>query len=115
MGFEACRLQFLQPFHAVLEIPWNAQFHQGGHFQCATERISIIVSQLQVGAGGVVRDPAVHRAVIESTIKAISDLGFSSSGWVESPIKGSMKGNTEFLAHFSRLPSQPATSEAAAY
>ena len=61
------------------------------------------------------RDPAVHRAVIESTISAISELGFCSSGWVESPIKGSMKGNTEFLAHFRRLPSQPATPDAADY
>lgn len=60
---------------------------------------------LQVGAGGVVRDPAVHKAVIESTISAISGLGFRSSGWIESPIKGSMKGNTEFLAHFRRKPS----------
>ncbi|KAK9836809.1 hypothetical protein WJX74_008516 [Apatococcus lobatus] len=65
----------------------------------------------QVGAGGVVRDPAVHKAVIESTINAIVDLGFTSSGWIESPIKGSMKGNTEFLAHFSRLPLQPVSAD----
>ena len=68
--------------------------------------LSSAFGPMQVGAGGVVRDPAVHKAVIESTINAISDLGFISSGWTESPIKGSMKGNTEFLAHFSRMPSQ---------
>ena len=56
----------------------------------------------QVGAGGIVKDPAVHKAVIESTMKGIADFGFTPSGWMESPIKGSSKGNTEFLAHFSR-------------
>ena len=58
---------------------------------------------MQVGAGGIVRDPAVHKQVIENTISSICQLGFTSSGWIESPIKGSMKGNTEFLAHFNRV------------
>lgn len=56
----------------------------------------------QVGAGGVVRDPAVHAEVIERVVAGLRDLGFQCSGWMESPIKGATSGNTEFLAHFKR-------------
>lgn len=57
---------------------------------------------LQVSAGGVVRDPAVHREVIDRVVGACRDAGFRCAGWVESPIKGASAGNTEFLAYFQR-------------
>ena len=50
----------------------------------------------QVGKGGIVRDPAVHEAVLEKVILYAADLGFKSGGVVESPILGT-KGNKEFL------------------
>jgi len=56
----------------------------------------------QVGTGGVVKDPAVHAEVIERVVTALAAVGFKSSGWIESPIKGATSGNTEFLAHFVR-------------
>jgi len=56
----------------------------------------------QVGSGGVVRDPEVHKAVIENIIGALDGYGFDCQGFTESPIKGATGGNTEFLAAFTR-------------
>ena len=58
---------------------------------------------LQVASGGVVRDPKVHKAVIETVCSGIAALGFTSEGHIESPIKGASSGNTEFLAWFQKL------------
>jgi 23S rRNA (cytidine1920-2'-O)/16S rRNA (cytidine1409-2'-O)-methyltransferase len=52
----------------------------------------------EVGKGGIVRDDAVHRRVVEEVTAAASDLGFSRLAVVESPITG-MEGNREFLMH----------------
>jgi len=57
----------------------------------------------QVGRGGVVRDPAVHKQVIEKVTRGMQLLGFASHGAITSPIKGAASGNTEFLAHFTRV------------
>ncbi|KAL4435580.1 hypothetical protein ABPG77_002543 [Micractinium sp. CCAP 211/92] len=56
----------------------------------------------QVSAGGVVRDPAVHRQVIEKVVGAWEGAGFACQGWKESPIKGAASGNTEFISYFVR-------------
>ncbi len=53
---------------------------------------------LQVSAGGVVRDPAVHRQVIDRIVAAVEEVGFACQGWLESPIKGAASGNTEFVS-----------------
>jgi 23S rRNA (cytidine1920-2'-O)/16S rRNA (cytidine1409-2'-O)-methyltransferase len=53
----------------------------------------------EVGKGGVVRDPAVHRAVCEHVAAWIgAQPGWSAIGIVESPITGPA-GNREFLIH----------------
>lgn len=57
---------------------------------------------MQVAAGGVVRDPAVHQQVVDSVSSGIVALGFTSEGCIESPIKGASGGNTEFLAVFKK-------------
>ena len=57
----------------------------------------------QVASGGVIRDTKVHKQVIESVSSGIAGLGYSVEGHVESPIKGASKGNTEFLAVFTKL------------
>ena len=51
----------------------------------------------QVGKGGVVRDHAVHRSVLEDSLGAAQELGFSVHGLVLSPLTGPA-GNIEFLA-----------------
>lgn len=56
----------------------------------------------EVGRGGIVKDPAVHEAVIKNVTQSIVQRGFGFVGVVESPITGA-DGNKEFLAYFKRL------------
>jgi 23S rRNA (cytidine1920-2'-O)/16S rRNA (cytidine1409-2'-O)-methyltransferase len=51
----------------------------------------------QVGKGGVVRDPAVHRAVLEGITAWASAQGLALTGLIRSPVTGPA-GNVEFLA-----------------
>ncbi|CAO2148299.1 unnamed protein product, partial [Urochloa humidicola] len=67
------------------------------------------ISILLVGGGGIVRDPLVHKEVLDRIISGVEEFGFCNKGWIESPIKGA-EGNKEFLACFHRIPvseSQP--------
>jgi 23S rRNA (cytidine1920-2'-O)/16S rRNA (cytidine1409-2'-O)-methyltransferase len=56
-------------------------------------------SRAQVGKGGVIRDPAIHRAVLGEilTWAELHELGLR--GLIRSPITGPA-GNVEFLAHW---------------
>jgi 23S rRNA (cytidine1920-2'-O)/16S rRNA (cytidine1409-2'-O)-methyltransferase len=55
-----------------------------------------------VGRGGIVRDPALHRQAVEKIRDFVSrQAGFHWRGVIESPIKGT-DGNTEFLAWITR-------------
>lgn len=51
----------------------------------------------KVGKKGVVRDPAVHRGVLEDFIARLDDLGFVLAGMEFSPVRGP-EGNIEYLA-----------------
>ena len=53
----------------------------------------------RVGKGGVVRDPAVHRAVLETIFGWAPTIGLGVVAAVASPIRGPA-GNVEFLAQF---------------
>ncbi|XP_024538186.1 uncharacterized protein LOC9656104 [Selaginella moellendorffii] len=64
----------------------------------------------QVGGGGIVRKPEVHREVLEKVIDGVEEFGFACKGWMESPIKGT-DGNTEFLAYFHRMTKQTPAQE----
>lgn len=74
----------------------------------------------QVSTGGVVRDPAVHREVVDRVVAAVQARGFACRGWRPSPIKGATSGNIEFLAYFvrgqaqARAPAAPGSDAAAA-
>jgi 23S rRNA (cytidine1920-2'-O)/16S rRNA (cytidine1409-2'-O)-methyltransferase len=52
----------------------------------------------QVGKGGVVRDPAVHRQVLEKVAGYATARGLAVCGLIRSPITGPA-GNVEFLMH----------------
>jgi 23S rRNA (cytidine1920-2'-O)/16S rRNA (cytidine1409-2'-O)-methyltransferase len=54
------------------------------------------VGKGQVGKGGVVREPALHRAVIEKTLAEAAALDLAPAGLIRSPITGPA-GNVEFL------------------
>ena len=49
-----------------------------------------------VGKGGVVRDPEVHRRVLEQVISCATKLLLGPQGLIQSPLQG-RKGNIEFL------------------
>ncbi|KAG0585209.1 hypothetical protein KC19_3G267300 [Ceratodon purpureus] len=42
----------------------------------------------QVGGGGIVRDPAVHKEVLQRVISGVERFGFKCQGWIQSPITG---------------------------
>ncbi len=61
-----------------------------------------------VGKGGVVRDPAIHRRVLQEVGRAAVDWGAEVAGVVDSGLPGP-KGNREFFLHLrqSDRPSLP--------
>jgi 23S rRNA (cytidine1920-2'-O)/16S rRNA (cytidine1409-2'-O)-methyltransferase len=65
--------------------------------------IALVKPQFEVGKGqvgkrGVVRDAALHRAVLERVAASAADLGCGVTGVAVSPLRGPM-GNREFLVH----------------
>jgi 23S rRNA (cytidine1920-2'-O)/16S rRNA (cytidine1409-2'-O)-methyltransferase len=52
----------------------------------------------EVGAGGIVKDAAVHDRVVAEVSNAAAEVGLTRAGLVESPITGT-EGNKEFLLH----------------
>jgi 23S rRNA (cytidine1920-2'-O)/16S rRNA (cytidine1409-2'-O)-methyltransferase len=61
------------------------------------------VERGQVGKGGIVREPELHRAACDRVRAAVETLGFQTD-IIESPILGS-EGNREFLLYASRRTS----------
>jgi 23S rRNA (cytidine1920-2'-O)/16S rRNA (cytidine1409-2'-O)-methyltransferase len=55
----------------------------------------------EVGKGGVVKDPQVHRAVLSRILGWALGRGLAVRGLMASPLKGPA-GNVEFLAHLSQ-------------
>lgn len=59
----------------------------------------------KVGKKGVVRDPEVHKEVLDDFVALTKEIGFTILGMTFSPVKGP-EGNIEFLAHLT-LNEQP--------
>ncbi|MBW8009742.1 MAG: TlyA family RNA methyltransferase [Chloroflexi bacterium] len=59
------------------------------------------IGRKQAGRGkGVIRDPELHRQVLQDVLGFAHEQGFSPAGLIKSPLLGP-KGNVEFLAHFT--------------
>lgn len=54
----------------------------------------------KVGKKGVVRDPAVHKEVLDDFVALTNEIGFKILGLTFSPVRGP-EGNIEFLAHLT--------------
>lgn len=54
----------------------------------------------QIGAKGLVKDPAVHEEVQKMIIAGMNELNCECKGVTESPILGNTSGNKEFLGYF---------------
>ena len=55
------------------------------------------VGKGQVGKGGIVREPELHRAACDRIERAVREFGFETS-LMDSPMLGA-EGNKEFLLH----------------
>ena len=68
--------------------------------------IALIKPQFEAGrkdaakGAGVIRDPEVHRRVIEEVFYEAQKSGYGIKGLIRSPLLGP-KGNTEFLTYLS--------------
>lgn len=65
--------------------------------------ITLIKPQFEAGkeeaakGAGVIRDPNVHRSVLQTVLRSAMEFGYECRGLVKSPLLGP-KGNVEFLA-----------------
>jgi len=64
----------------------------------------------KVGKKGVVREPEIHKEVIEKIIDFADSIGFSVQGLSFSPIKGP-EGNIEYLVHLKKCEGCGALSD----
>ncbi|MEY8259978.1 TlyA family RNA methyltransferase [Oscillospiraceae bacterium 50-60] len=85
--------------------PLCALLREGGH------AASLIKPQFEagrekVGKKGVVRDPAVHREVLERFLEHAQAAGFAVLGLTYSPIRGP-EGNIEYLGYLEKGPWAP--------
>jgi 23S rRNA (cytidine1920-2'-O)/16S rRNA (cytidine1409-2'-O)-methyltransferase len=68
------------------------------------------VGREEVGKGGIVRDEAAQRRVVEEITSFAAGLGMRALGVIDSPILGA-DGNREFLACFEIGPGISAANE----
>ena len=54
----------------------------------------------KVGKKGVVREPEIHKEVLDTFVETVTELGFTILGLTFSPVKGP-EGNIEFLGHLT--------------
>lgn len=71
-----------------------------------TEAVILIKPQFEagrgnVGKGGIVRDPEVHKLAVEKVAHTVNHLGWQVVETIPSPITGA-EGNQEFLLHATR-------------
>jgi 23S rRNA (cytidine1920-2'-O)/16S rRNA (cytidine1409-2'-O)-methyltransferase len=70
--------------------------------------VALVKPQFEAGKGrtekGVVRDPAMHREVLERITSHARGLGLGTRDVIASPILGT-EGNREFLVHLAAGPS----------
>ena len=68
---------------------------------CTLVKPQFEAARQDVGAGGVVRDPQVHREVLRRVADVVDQAGLGVCGLCPSPIHGA-KGNIEYLLYLNR-------------
>ena len=84
----------LEPVLPLLAAGWHALVLVKPQFEAG---------RADVGRGGVVRDPEVHRRVLRSVVRAAPAWGARAVGVVDSGLPGP-KGNREFFVHLVHAP-----------
>ena len=69
------------------------------------------VGRTDVGRGGIVRDPALHRAAVAAVARSAATAGYVLRGGCRSPLPGA-EGNVEFFLALGRGPHGGATMDA---
>jgi 23S rRNA (cytidine1920-2'-O)/16S rRNA (cytidine1409-2'-O)-methyltransferase len=82
----------------TLVLPRFAEFVEPGGWVLVLVKPQFEVGRMDVGKGGVVRDPEKMRCAIETVKAAAKSSGFEVLGELESPITGP-KGNREFFLY----------------
>jgi len=90
-----------------LVLPVAAQLLGAGGCLVCLVKPQFEAGRSQVGKKGIVRDPAVHREVIEHVIAYGEENGLYSHGLTFSPVTGT-KGNIEYLLFMKKIPAQEA-------
>jgi len=84
-----------------LVIPPVSRLLKRHSFTIALVKPQFEVGKGQVGKGGVVRDPKLHRDVLDRISGLFCDAGWVLHGHIPSPLLGP-KGNREFLIYVTR-------------
>lgn len=85
----------------TLVLPVAYRFLKDGAQMVCLVKPQFEAGRENVGKKGVVRDPAVHRMVIEKAADFAAETGFSVEGLDYSPIKGP-EGNIEYLLYLKK-------------
>lgn len=96
--FAVCDVSFIS---ATLIVPRIAALLAPGGRMVILVKPQFEAGKGEVGKGGIVRDPALHRAACDRVAGVVRALGFESE-IVESPIRGA-EGNREFLLYARML------------
>lgn len=70
----------------------------------ATDYLLLVKPQFEVGReqvsrGGVVRDPELHLAALETAVTSLEAVGIGLRGVIASPVRGAKGGNVEFMMY----------------
>jgi 23S rRNA (cytidine1920-2'-O)/16S rRNA (cytidine1409-2'-O)-methyltransferase len=94
VDFLCCDVSFIS---VTLILPAVTQLLQPAGQMVILIKPQFEVGKGQVGKGGIVRQPELHRAACEKVERAVREMGFQTA-IVESPIAGA-EGNKEFLLY----------------
>ena len=94
VDFLTCDVSFIS---VTLILPAVVSLLQPGGQMVILIKPQFEVGKGQVGKGGIVRDPELHRAACERVERAVRETGFETAT-IESPITGA-EGNKEFLLY----------------
>jgi 23S rRNA (cytidine1920-2'-O)/16S rRNA (cytidine1409-2'-O)-methyltransferase len=93
-GMVTCDVSFIS---VTLILPAAVPLLRNGGQMVILIKPQFEVGKGQVGKGGIVREPELHRAACDRIERAVREFGFETS-LMDSPILGA-EGNKEFLLH----------------
>jgi 23S rRNA (cytidine1920-2'-O)/16S rRNA (cytidine1409-2'-O)-methyltransferase len=96
-GMVTCDVSFIS---VTLILPAAAPLLRSGGQMVILIKPQFEVGKGQVGKGGIVREPELHKAACDRIERAVREFGFETS-LMDSPILGA-EGNKEFLLHARR-------------